>query len=216
MDVNKCIKTLGGKWNSAKKAHVFEDSPADGIDALLLTGELTDWKKEFQFFPTPQKLAAQICDMAELDEAKKILEPSCGLGAIADEIYARNENLIGMEINKDFEDKMYNKPYPVFFEDFLTAKFDDVRFDRIVMNPPFAKQQDIKHITRAYDILCAGGILVAILSPSPFFREDKLSIRFRELISDTGAEVIDVPEGEFRESGTAIRTKIIKIVKAAA
>jgi 16S rRNA G1207 methylase RsmC len=36
-------------------------------------------------------------------------------------------------------------------EDFL--KFKDMHFDKIIMNPPFSKNQDIKHILHAYSLL---------------------------------------------------------------
>lgn len=51
--VNKCLINLGGKWVRGKKAHVFDSDPTDGIENIILTGETTDWKKEFQFFPHP-------------------------------------------------------------------------------------------------------------------------------------------------------------------
>lgn len=58
-----------------------------------------------------------------------------------------------------------------------------------------------------------GGVLVSVLSPSPFWRTDRKSADFRDWLSEVCAEVFDVPEGAFKESGTMIRTKIIKARK---
>ena len=44
--VNKVLEALGGKWNRKEKGHVFDHCPADDIEAVILTGEFTDKKKE--------------------------------------------------------------------------------------------------------------------------------------------------------------------------
>jgi predicted RNA methylase len=208
--VNKCIESLGGKWCRKTKGHVFDSDPSDGLDNMLLTGEMADWKKELQFFPTPPALCQKICDLAELDSAGSVLEPSCGKGNIADEIYTRNTNLTCVEINRDMEKYLSGKPYSVEYADFL-AWGEGREFDRIVMNPPFSKQQDVDHVAHAHSLLSVGGVLVSIVSPSPFFRDTKKAEKFRALIK--GSEVIDVPDGAFKDSGTNIATKIIKVRK---
>ena len=81
------------------------------------------------------------------------------------------------------------------------------------MNPPFSDSQDIKHITHAFSFLKSGGVLVAIACEGPFFRQDKKSTSFREFLESHNAEVIQLPEGTFKESGTMVRTRLIKIEK---
>jgi hypothetical protein len=51
------------------------------------------------------------------------------------------------------------------------------------------------------------------MSVSPFGRENKKSVDFREWLNENNAETVDVPAGAFKESGTLIATKIIKIIK---
>ena len=75
-DVNKVLEALGGKWNRKAGGHVFDHSPADEIDDIILTGEYTDKKKEFQFFPTPSDIAEKLCDFAGINENTTVLEPS--------------------------------------------------------------------------------------------------------------------------------------------
>ena len=81
------------------------------------------------------------------------------------------------------------------------------------MNPPFSKHQDIDHVYKAFEILKSGGILVSVMSNSPFFRTDKKSEDFREFLMLNSAIVEELPEGAFKESGTMVKTCIIKIKK---
>lgn len=219
--VNKCLVAIGGKWNRKAKGHVFDHDPADSLDEMLLTGEIVDSKKAYQFFPTPREVAEQMCDMAELTHASDVLEPSCGKGDLMDAIYDRGvEHLIGVELNHDMNMYLKDKPYTTMTGVDFLAFAGDVRdgkirntWTHIIMNPPFSKQQDVAHILAAWDILQPGGVLVSVCSPSPFFRTDKKSVGFRAWLEETGAEIVDVPEGSFKSSGTMIRTKLIKAVK---
>lgn len=216
--VNKCLANIGGKWNRKAKGHVFDHDPSDDLDSMLLTGETVDMKKIYQFFPTPKEIAQQMCQMAELDETCSILEPSCGRGDLADEIFALGfGSLYGVEINPDMKRYLDDKPYDtevgVDFLIFADAPENQDVYTRIIMNPPFSKHQDVDHIFAAYKMLAPGGVLVSVVSPSPFWRTDKKSVEFQKWVEETSAEVIDVPEGAFKESGTMIRTKIIKVRK---
>ena len=213
--VNKCLENIGGKWNRKAKGHIFDYDPAEAFDNLILTGETESMKKTFQFFPTPKKVAAIVCDMAELSKAKNILEPSCGRGDLADEIYERNPNLTCIELNNDMKRYLDKKPYTSLIgEDFLKYRPKAKNpFDRIVMNPPFSKQQDIDHILHAYSLLQNNGILVSVMSTAPFYRTNKKSVDFMGWLRSNHAEVINIAPEAFKESGTLIPTKIIKIKK---
>jgi hypothetical protein len=61
--VNKVLTTIKGKWNRKEKAHVFNTSPSDIVEEILLTGEYVDEKKEFQFFETPTHLAEKLIEL---------------------------------------------------------------------------------------------------------------------------------------------------------
>ena len=55
-EVNKVLENMGGKWNRKAKAHVFaeDDDVAEMLENVLLTQEVKDLKREYQFFPTPR------------------------------------------------------------------------------------------------------------------------------------------------------------------
>ena len=219
--VNKCLTNIGGKWNRSKKGHIFDYAPheiATALDNLIITGETEDLKKTFQFFPTPREIAELMCELAELSADSIVLEPSCGRGDLADVIYEQGvATLMGIELNSDNERYLADKPYETLigtdFLEFAANTEGQHDWTHIISNPPFSKQQDIDHIRTAFEIMNTGGILVSVVSVSPFFRNNKKSVDFRNWLDDNGAEVIDVPAGAFKASGTNIPTKIIKIIK---
>ena len=135
--VNMVLTQIGGKWNRKKGGHIFDEDPFEAIDNVLLTGQITDKKKEFQFFPTPLKIAKKICEMAEITKKCNCLEPSAGKGNIADVILSYSpKSLTVVELDKSnagYLDGKYNQC--IVGQDFLTWKTEK-KFDRIVMNPP--------------------------------------------------------------------------------
>jgi len=212
--VNKCLTSLGGKWNRKSKAHAFDSDPSEAFDNLLMTGETEDMKKHFQFFPTPRDISAFMCEYAELDASHNVLEPSCGRGDLADVIYERCKNLSCIELNTEMSRHLDKKPYSCKYMDFLSMDAETSgRYDRIIMNPPFSKQQDIRHVMHAYRLLASGGVLVSVISTAPFWRTSKLALEFRDWFEENHGESVPVDEGVFKESGTMIPTYIIKVKK---
>ena len=97
-----------------------------------------------------------------------ILEPSAGLGHIAEAITEANPDnkLICMEIYQPLAEALNLKGYEAINADFLqcAAINPDIRPDKIIMNPPFENLQDIDHITHAWELLKPGGRIVAIMA----------------------------------------------------
>lgn len=215
--VNKVLENMGGKWNRKAKGHVFDsaDDAAAMLEAVMLTQEVRDLKKEYQFFPTPRPIAEQMCDWAEITCDSDVLEPSCGNGQLADVICEYHPaSLTCYELNEQMKKHLDGKEYGVNYADFLGVTKSDVEhIDRIVMNPPFTRHQDIDHVRHAYELLDDGGVLVSVMSESPFFRSDRKSVEFREFLNDVGAEIVELNVGAFHESGTDIKTRIVKIRK---
>lgn len=212
--VNKVLKALGGKWDRKAGGHVFEKNPEDAIGGVILEGNYVDMKKELQFYETPEELAVKLCDMAEITPDCTVLEPSVGSGRIADEIAKRNPaKLLCIDINTELFNILHGKPYLVVYDDFLKVNQDTYRTHRIVMNPPFAKHQDIDHVLHAFDMLLPGGILVAVMMRSFTFRTDRKSTEFREFLEKHNAEITELPQDTFKESGANVNCCIVKIKK---
>lgn len=211
VEVNKVLESIGGKWNRKEKGHVFNKDVSSLLEDVILTGEYTDAKKEYNFFPTPREIVERLVSLAEIQPGDLLLEPSAGQGAIAD-LFPKENKKVLIELNQNNVEVLVSKGYEnVLFMDFLET--DHLGADKIIMNPPFTRQQDVDHILHAYNSLNTGGILVSVCSTSPFYRDNRKSVKFRELLESLNAEVFDLEPGAFKESGTMIPTKIIKIKK---
>lgn len=217
MQVNEVLDRIGGKWNRKAKAHVFSEDPTDKLNAVIECGVLEP-KVKTGYFPTPPALVERMIELADLNSNHAILEPSAGHGHISDmicQVLNRSHDSIDVcEILPENEEILKSKGYRPygFFE--AMAQASTGKYDRILMNPPFEKQQDITHVETAFNLLHRGGILVAIMSSGVMFRENKKTVAFRESILDQYADVIeDNPAGSFKESGTMVNTVMIRLVK---
>lgn len=208
--VKKFLMNAGGKYKS--NGFIFNDAQATK-DALL-GGEVIHDKKKFQFFATPPELAKHLISIAHIYSDHKVLEPSAGQGALVDLILEQTNNCMCIELMPENAEILRKKGYSVLEGDFLEFEIsDNLRFDRIVANPPFTKNQDIDHILHMYDLLKPGGKMVSMASPSWTFGNQKKQKEFREGLDYVNATITEVPEGEFKSSGTNIRSVIIEILK---
>lgn len=208
--LNKVLETFGGKWNRKQKAHVFDSDPSDLIESAMITGEFTDIKKELQFFATPPEIVEQMLELADINGVCSVLEPSAGEGGIVDLISNPNR-ITCIEIYEPMAKLLKDRGYNTLCQDFLEYSMDT--FDRIIMNPPFTRQQDIDHVLHAWSLLNEGGILVSVVSESCFFRSNKKAVDFRTFIDEHQLHVLDLDSGDFKVSGTMVKTRIIVLKK---
>ena len=198
--VNKVLVAIGGKWNRKAKAHVFDKPPADALEEILLTGEYTDQKVEYQFFETPEVLAKRLVEMADIQEGETVLEPSAGKGAIAKLL----PNCDCVELEDGNHQYLQENGFAVVGSDFLSFR---EKYDVIVANPPFSKQQDIDHVSH---MLClAVQCVVSVMSVGVMFRTNKKTVAFRELIDRLGGTIELLPDNSFAESGTKVRACVV-------
>lgn len=213
---NKVIEAASGKWNRKAQCHLFDGDAADAVDQIILTGEVTV-KQDFGYFPTPEVIVDQLIDLAELIPGMHVLEPSAGQGAIAikalrvgarvdcvellpENVRALTSAIAAARVNATVE-----------MIDFLTIPPVQC-YDRVIMNPPFARQADIHHVNHAMKFLKPDGILVSVMSAGVMFRTNRLTIDFKNKVDANDGEIIPLPEGSFRESGTMVNTVIVKMV----
>jgi type I restriction-modification system DNA methylase subunit len=204
-EVKTFLANLGATWNRKEQVHVFSSDPAKLIFALE-EGVAVDEKKKFQSFFTPEAVAKRVVEIADVENCI-VLEPSAGHGALADEIMKKNpDSLRCCELNPEFIEVLFSKGYMIRVGDFLQQDLEVV-YDRVVMNPPFSKNQWVGHIQHAYKFLKPGGKLVAITP-------DSLSNKkFQDFVVDKRWEYEKVEAGSFKESGTLIETNIVTIWK---
>lgn len=209
---NKVLEAAGGKWNRKAKAHIFEDEAANRVDQIILSGEVEVPKDEFNFFPSPPAVVARLMELADVSQGMRVLEPSAGKGAIA---YACSDAGAAVDCYELMEANFVAlagdmRLGSVRHMDFLEQAPEE-SYDRVVMNPPFAKQADIKHVLHALRFLKPGGLLVSVMAASVAFRDNKLTQDFRDLIRERGGDIEALPEGAFKASGTMVRSVIVTI-----
>lgn len=208
---NKVLEAAGGKWNKKAKAHLFDDDAATRIDQIILSGEVEIPKDEFNYFPTPPVIVERLLDLADIQKGMHVLEPSAGQGAIAIPCAAIGAHVDTVELNDKNADILITRGFDVLARDFLNVVSLGKLYDRVVMNPPFTKQQDIKHVIHALGFLKPNGLLVSVMSASVTFRSNKLTQNFRSLVEQRGGTIEPLPEGSFKESGTGVNTVIVII-----
>jgi hypothetical protein len=216
-DVKKALLNAGAKYK--RNTFVFPSDAQPFIDRLT-GGESVNIKKEFQFFATPKKLAERMVDLAELHEHDgrgfgSILEPSAGQGAIVNAIHEATgyTSVIGYELmpeNRAILKKIH--ALNIIGDDFLKAD-ESSKYDRIIANPPFTKNQDIDHIRKMYAVLADGGVLVTISSVSWAYGSQKKQVLFRQWLDEVGAYQEKLPAGTFKESGTGVEAMLLVIKK---
>lgn len=219
-DTAKIIEAAGGKWSRRERAHLFDGDAADAIEPVILTGEVVSAKQQFGYYPTPVPIVEQLIDLADIKPGMLALEPSAGEGAIALALADAGALVDCVEIQEAHAEVLDAKRRrrmgitPVQVADFLTTD-PQPAYDRVVMNPPFARQDDIRHVLHAWRAVKPGGRLVAVMSNGVTFRNTPLTREFRALLDTTGGVLHPLPEGAFKESGTGVNTVIAVIPKAA-
>lgn len=216
--VNKVLESLGGKWSRGKKGHVFaSDDARDSLEAVIESGQYIDPKQFFGFFETPDSLADEVIERACIDLADHfVLEPSAGTGQLLKAIQRQNDKMPlatvrAVEIQERRRAALAKFDCQVVIGDFL-AEEPAASFDRVVMNPPFARQSDIDHVRHAWKFLKPGGRLVSIMSTSWTFRDNTKSRDFRAMVDRYGESEAN-PPGSFKAAGTSIETTLVVLRK---
>lgn len=214
LEVSKAINLIGGKWKGGKvSGFVFMEDPTE-LMASIRNGNKENLKKEYQFFATPPHLAKKMVTIADIEEYDLVLEPSAGQGAIISAIHEKHNTLVHycelMELNRSF---LLKKPNTVFLKDNFLLLNTPALFHKIVANPPFSNNQDIKHILQMWKTLAPGGTIVTISSRHWEFSNNKQEVNFKQFIETTNATVEKLPANTFKESGTSIETNLIVINK---
>jgi len=212
---NKVLEAAGGKWNRKAGGHIFDGDAAEAMDQIILTGQISAIRtkaQQFGFFPTPLDLATKVIQLAKIQPGMTVLEPSAGKGSLAYLAAAAGAHVDCVELmDTNFAALAGDmKLRSVRNADFLTLDVTE-KYDRVVMNPPFDKQADIRHVQHAMKFLKDGGRLVSVMAAGVTFRTNRLTTDFRDLVNERGGVIEPVPEGTFKESGTSVNTVLVTI-----
>lgn len=214
-EAKKWIEEAGGSWHGGKVQGFTFPFNAERVFSILREGKRCNLQQDFQFFATPPEVADWLVMLAGgVHEDEKVLEPSAGTGSIIDAIHRSCPDVIVdcyelMPENKEILAKKDN--IRILGDDF--TKCDIAQYDKIIANPPFSKNQDIRHVRRMYECLNPGGVLAAITGPHWEFGSESECKDFRQWLEDNGGKKFEIEEGTFKESGTGTKTIAIVINK---
>lgn len=181
----------------AEELRQMQDGTKDVRAGMELMGSL---RHVPNFFPTPRKLVQQMIERAGVQDCHKVLEPSAGKGDILKAI--PSQDVMAVEFNHTLAEYL-RKTFPrvdVWCADFLSIE-PKPEFDRVLMNPPFERGVDEKHVHHAFEFLKPGGRLVAIVCQTTGRKLEAVG------------EVEDLPAGTFAtsERPTQVQTCIVTL-----
>lgn len=186
-EVKKALNQIQGVWKGGKVfGFEFKSDPTELLKEIA-GGTKRNIKKEFQFYATPKALSKELVILAGLENNERVLEPSAGRGSILDAI-----NDLGLDLQVEccelMEDNhrfLTEQGEKVVGTDFLKF-YPTEKYDKIIANPPFTKNQDIKHLKKMYDLLNDTGKVVCVCSTSWIQTTTKESKAFRKWLDDDG------------------------------
>ena len=211
--VARAIENAGGVWTRKAQAFVFASGDAAAaIAPLLLTGKVDDARADHGAFYTPPALAQLVIARAAIRSDMEVLEPSAGGGALARPAAAAGGIVYCVDIRADACRALIAAGLSAQCADFLEETPQSLGvFDRVVMNPPFSRRQDVVHVVHALRFLRPGGRLVAIVSAGVLSREDSATVTLRAWIAGQGGAIESLPPGSFRAAGTEVRAALITV-----
>lgn len=164
-----------------------------------------------QLFPTPEAVADEMLLEANLQSGQDVLDPEGGTGALLRAVRSAlgdEVNLTAVEINHALCGHLRQRDTAakVICRDFLTCGDELGKFDKILMNPPFANGQDIAHIKHARKFLKPNGKIIAICAAGPRQKAELLP-----LVEECGGTWRDLPANSFASSHTGVNTILLTL-----
>ncbi len=216
--VNKVIAAAGGRWDRRSRSHLFEHDPRPLLGLAHETGVVVHRQNVLQAFYTPAALADRLVELADPQPNDRVLEPSCGAGALIHALIRRVPTLIVHQAY-DIDSTALGKA-PISFcaaakvADFLTVESDPI-YDVVVMNPPFAKDQDIEHVEHAWTFVRPGGRLVSIMSAGWSYPAPRLKKRraFKAFVNAHGGRIEILGGDAFKALGVNVHSVMLRLDK---
>ncbi len=195
-EFERVVEAIGGAVVAKEWAVLFDYPAAPVVDEVLASGCIPD-KVSHQYYPTPPEVARLAVEMAQIGDHHSVLEPSAGQGGLASLLPPARTTCV--EISALHCKILRGRGFNVDHADFILWARDlgDVRFDRVVMNPPFAGGRHSLHVRVAAQLLAPQGRLVAVLPAS---------LRSKAVLpeGEFSCEWSDVMRNEFDGTGMAV------------
>lgn len=216
-EVKRVLETAGAAWNRAVQAHDCPGGAQEFLAGLLASDRVVSAAEAEQWYPTPPEVVEDLLTLAVLEPGLEVLEPSAGLGAIAREAAAAGCMVDCIELERGRAGYLMSAAFggTVTCTDFLETT-PTPAYDRVVMNPPFARGADVRHVLHALGFVREGGLLAAVMGAGVAYRADRRSQQIRDLVDKNGGSITPLPAGAFAESGAGVATALVVIPVPAA
>jgi hypothetical protein len=152
--------------------------------------------------------------VADIQDGHKVLEPSAGVGLLAEGILKHNPNidLDCIELNSQCKDALREKGFNVIWSNFLDFK-PKCLYDRVIGAPNFKDNVDCQHVMKMYDCVKSGGKVISIMSPYWMTGDSELQIKFRKWLEDKSYTITMLPDNSYMEDGNTVPTILINLEK---
>lgn len=198
--IKEIIQLTGGKVINDYVTYSYD--PRDVLIEIHMQGYIPD-RQSHQFYPTEDSLA-ELCStmIGRCERWDTVLEPSAGSGALLEHLnIASKSKITCLDISKTHCSVLKEKGFNVECMDFMKYS-ENNKFSKIIMNPPFTKNQAKNHVEKALNHLTEEGKLVAII-PSSLKDKIVVSNEFYSSYSET-------IEDAFLDSNTKVSVVIFK------
>lgn len=209
-----------GKWKGGNSQYFVFPFMAQKLLDRLKAGERPNYKQDWHYFPTPDKVIEKMANTEVPLYNGKFLEPSAGRGAIrkymhdfGGRFHDQQWDLIEIEDTNRvhlLEETCVKYPNTrLIWDDLETFPIPPIkdRYDAIYANPPFKRA--IEHVRILGKLLNEWGTLICVL-PSNF--ESKYSKEMEELEAKYGhLYFYPIEEGSFKVSGTGVSTVLMQL-----
>ncbi|ROH88014.1 PLxRFG domain-containing protein [Pseudomethylobacillus aquaticus] len=184
----------------------LRETPAESDKVKKLERAMVGRRNDgLDFFPTPSSTADEMVEAADIKDGMTVLEPSAGMGHIAERIRETGVEPDVVEISGDRRELLEAKGFNVVASDFMELT---EQYDRIIMNPPFSDRRDEAHVRHAYELLKPNGRLVAIMGEGVFFGSDRRAGEFRDWLEAVGGTSEKLESGTFMDPSLPVTTSV--------
>lgn len=210
-ELKKALTNAGGRYSKSGFDFASDEDAAEILERLM-GGESINLRQSLQYFPTTDMAGDRLLDGLDL-EGKTVLEPSAGEGYLVRRAAkAGATKVLAVEIYPKFHGALEASGAEVVGTDLLAMEKGDIGdVDVVLMNPPFSGGQDIRHVEHVLKVVPGHTEIRAIMSSAVVERTGGIYDRFREFLDSVGGVHEQLPAGAFKESGTMVRTCIVRI-----
>lgn len=205
-ELTRVLRFIGGEQE--RDHWSFPYDPSSIIDTIISAGTLPETVTH-QFYPSSDNIARYIAAAVNCGPTDTVLEPEVGRADLLAHINVSKENITCVDVSPFFVEIVRAKGYAnVVQADFIqwSNENSDVKFDRIVMNPPYSEGRAKQHTMQALKHLKPGGILAAVL-PAGYNVDDWIVDGY------VGAKASKDFSKEFEETGIRVAVFVFKRLK---